>query len=91
MPHQALKNALKSLHGELSHAGPVDEELRDLLVQLDGDIQRVLVATEEQAPDTSTYGLAERVQELSARFAARHPKLEPALRELGDALSRIGI
>ncbi|MCG2585080.1 DUF4404 family protein [Massilia sp. TS11] len=91
MPHQALKSALKNLHGELTHAGPMDEELRALLVQLDGDIQRVLESTEEAAPASNTYGLAERAQEIGARFAARHPKLEPALRELGDALSRIGI
>jgi hypothetical protein len=41
--------------------------------------------------DTSTYGLAERTQEISAKFAAEHPKLEPALRELGYILSNLGI
>ena len=36
-------------------------------------------------------GLASRSQELTARFAARHPTLEPALRQLGNILSNMGI
>ena len=41
--------------------------------------------------DTTTYGLAERTQEITAKFAAEHPRLEPALRELGRLLSNMGI
>ena len=40
---------------------------------------------------STTYGLAERTQELSARFAVEHPHLEPALRQLGNLLSNMGI
>ncbi|MFB9241587.1 DUF4404 family protein [Massilia antarctica] len=40
---------------------------------------------------TTTYGLAERTQEITAKFAAEHPRLEPALRELGRMLSNMGI
>jgi hypothetical protein len=36
-------------------------------------------------------GLSSRAQEISARFAAAHPHLEPVLRELTDTLQRIGI
>lgn len=42
-------------------------------------------------PETTTYGLAERSQEITAKFAAEHPRLEPALRELGRMLSNMGI
>ncbi|MGV7208254.1 DUF4404 family protein [Oxalobacteraceae bacterium A2-2] len=87
-----LKHTLKDLQAQLVHAGPVDEELRELLFHLDGDIQALLERRQaaEQAEST-TYGLAERAQELSARFAAQHPTLEPALRELGRILSNMGI
>lgn len=44
-----------------------------------------------EPPDTTTYGLAERTQEITAKFAAEHPRLEPALRELGRMLSNMGI
>lgn len=86
-----LKASLKNLHAHLAAAGPVDEELRDLLQQLDGDIKQLLVQRAEPDEATTTYGLAERTQEISARFAAQHPQLEPALRELGNILASMGI
>ncbi|MQA22804.1 MULTISPECIES: DUF4404 family protein [Telluria group] len=89
-----LKASLSSLRSNLASAGPIDEELQDLLKQLDGDIRQLLErrAAAEAAPgESTTYGLAERTQEISAKFAAQHPKLEPALRELGNILSSMGI
>jgi hypothetical protein len=88
-----LKTSLKSLHANLADAGPIDEELQALLLQLDTDI-RALLERRQQEPqpgETITYGLAERTQELSAKFAVKHPQLEPALRELGTILSNIGV
>lgn len=87
-----LKTSLKSLHAHLANAGPVDEELLELLKQLDSDIKTLLERGAEPAPgETTTFGLAERSQELSAKFAVKHPQLEPALRELGTILSNMGI
>jgi hypothetical protein len=87
-----LKTSLKSLHANLANAGPVDEELLALLKQLDGDIKTLLERGPDAEPgETSTFGLAERSQELSAKFAVKHPQLEPALRELGTILSNMGI
>ncbi|MES2019177.1 MAG: DUF4404 family protein [Pseudomonadota bacterium] len=91
-----LKSHLKTLSANLAQTGDVDEELQLLLRQLDGDIRSLLerrttqAALEAQA-DSDTYGLAERTQELTARFAAEHPRLEPALRELGRMLANMGI
>jgi len=87
-----LKTSLKTLHANLATAGPVDEELLALLKQLDGDIKTLLERGADPAPgETTTFGLAERTQELSAKFAVKHPQLEPALRELGIILSNMGI
>lgn len=86
-----LKTSLRTLHANLANAGPVDEELQGLLQQLDGDIKSLLERRAQEPADTTTYGLAERTQEISAKFAARHPTLEPALRELGNILSSMGI
>ena len=85
-----LKAHLKTLHRSLEDAGEVDDELEMLLRQLDGDIKHVL-DKRAQDPDANTYGLASRTQELTARFAIRHPHLEPALRELGNILASMGI
>jgi arsenate reductase-like glutaredoxin family protein len=85
-----LKAHLKTLRQDLAETGEVDEELQELLRQLDRDIKQLLDKREEEA-DTDTFGLAERTQELSARFAVEHPRLEPTLRELGRILANMGI
>ncbi|MFL6632460.1 MAG: DUF4404 family protein [Massilia sp.] len=85
-----LKAHLKTLHRSLEETGEVDDELEMLLRQLDGDIKHVLSKRAQDA-DANTYGLASRTQELTARFALRHPHLEPALRELGNILASMGI
>lgn len=86
-----LKAHLKSLHANLASTGEVDEELQALLRQLDGDIKALLEKRANDETVTTTYGLAERTQEITARFAAQHPRLEPALRELGNILASMGI
>jgi len=85
-----LKAHLKNLHRSLEATGEVDDELEMLLRQLDGDIRHVLEKRADD-PDANTYGLASRSQEITARFAARHPTLEPALRQLGNILNNMGI
>ncbi|MYM86002.1 DUF4404 family protein [Rugamonas sp. FT82W] len=88
-----LKASLSTLRNHLASAGPIDDELQELLTQLDGDIKQLLErrAAEAEPGESTTYGLAERTQEISAKFAVRHPQLEPALRELGNILSSMGI
>ncbi|WP_312436534.1 DUF4404 family protein [Janthinobacterium sp.] len=89
-----LKESLHQLQSNLESSGPVDEELHGLLQKLDGDIRLLLekrAALKAQEEESTTYGLAERSQELSAKFAVKHPKLEPALRELGEILANMGI
>lgn len=86
-----LKSSLQELHAKLDTSGPVDEELQGLLLQLDSDIKQLLERRAASVEETTTYGLAERTQELSAKFAVQHPQLEPALRELGRILGNMGI
>jgi ABC-type transporter Mla subunit MlaD len=86
-----LKAHLKTLHRRLAETGEVDQELEMLLRQLDGDIKQVLERHADTELDANTYGLSSRAQELTARFAVKHPHLEPALRELGNILASMGI
>ncbi|MFL6672010.1 MAG: DUF4404 family protein [Massilia sp.] len=86
-----LKAHLKTLHRNLAETGEVDEELEMLLRQLDGDIRHVLEKRADENLDANTYGLSSRAQELTARFAAKHPNLEPALVQLGNMLANMGI
>lgn len=91
-----LKSHLKELHANLAQTGEIDEELQALLRQLDGDIRQLLerrteVVTADVQPLSEPADLSERTQEIAARFAVEHPRLEPALRELGRMLANMGI
>ncbi|MFZ6710424.1 DUF4404 family protein [Undibacterium sp. TC9W] len=90
MKREQLKHLLRLLHQELASTEAVDDELKSLLEKLNEDIQHVLATTQNQ-DDPVFAALSERSQALSAKFAAQHPKLEPALRELGTMLEKIGV
>ncbi len=83
-----LKNTLQDLHNHLASTASVDDELKALLQTLDRDIQQLL---NQPAPPADDAPLSTRAQELSAQFAAQHPKLETLLRELSNTLERMGI
>ena len=90
MKQEQLKQLLTQLHAELHGADSVDAELAALLGTLNQDIRQVL--SNQQVPDDPVYAaLSERTLSLSATFAAKHPKLEPVLRELASMLAKIGV
>jgi len=91
MELEQLKASLKSLHRQLANTEQVDQELQHLLGVLNTDIEQILDKEEEREADANTFGLAGRARELTARFAAEHPTLEPALRELARILGNMGI
>ena len=86
MSDEEIRQTLTRLHQELENADHVEPELQALLKQVDADIHKVLGASGEPAE-----GLAERVEELVAQFAAAHPQAERFLRELVDSLGKLGI
>lgn len=85
-----LKHALIELKAALDSGAPLDPEMVDLLKTLDVDIQARLRQSDAATPDEEST-LTIRSREISAKFAAEHPHLEPVLRELTDTLHRIGI
>lgn len=90
MKKENLKNLLKQLREGLHETEHVDGELKSMLQALNEDIEQVLTS-EGAADDPIFSALSERSQALSARFAAKHPKLEPVLRELGGMLENMGV
>jgi uncharacterized protein YhaN len=87
MDREALKDSLTRLHSELESVNQLDPELAGLVEQLDEDIERLMQGREEEIADS----FADRVEEMAAEFTARHPRLAPILREIGDTLARMGI
>ncbi|MDB6133817.1 MAG: hypothetical protein JWM59_2060 [Verrucomicrobiales bacterium] len=94
MTTDQMKDALRQLHAELEGKGTADPELRDLLTTLETDIHRVLDRTEtdpasDAEPDTAS--VTGRLDSIAAQFETEHPQMAPVLRQVGDALARMGI
>ena len=95
MHTEQLKSSLKHLHTTLSGATSaitgeeVDAELADLLKTLQEDIGQLL--SKERIEEDGLSHLGDRSLALSAKFAAQHPVLEKALRDLAERLASIGI
>lgn len=90
MTTEEMKAALRQLHSELATKETIDPETRDLLRTLELDIHSALDQPEsETAPDTSD--LTTRLDSMAAQFETDHPQIAPVLRQVGDALARIGI
>ena len=83
-----LKELLRNLNDALEKTDRVDDETRKLVQDLDEDINRLLdPGTEENDYDS----VVERAQSMETRFAVDHPVAERFLREIIDALAKVGI
>ena len=91
MTSAELKDLLNRLQQELESGQPVAPELRELLRTLDGDIQKVLQQDQNAGASEDEAPLTARAQEIEARFAADHPTLAASLRNMMDALGKMGI
>jgi hypothetical protein len=89
MSSQDIKNRLTQLHEELEKTPQLDEDLRELLMEVDGDIHALLASGEPA--DDEVQGLRERLETLAADFDAQHPNTNIFFRELIHALGRMGI
>lgn len=84
-----LRRQIEALHTQLTQVDSVDPQSRTLLIELLGDITRLL---EKSGPGPAEdHNLAERLDELAVHFEAEHPSLGAALRRVVDALGKAGI
>ncbi len=84
-----LKDQLAALHAELARTRSVeDPELRTRLIELLGDITRLLGKPATAGEHDS---LIEQLDALAVRFEADHPALGAAIRQVVDALAKAGI
>ena len=89
MPDQKILSTLADLHKELEQTDSIDSELKSRLEQVDADIHGLLDSDKREAAHARS--LMERLEEIGAEFAARHPHTESFFQELIGALGRLGI
>lgn len=83
MSSKRIRELLAELEKEIQSTQSVDEETRELLRDLDDDIERLTGDSDSSALD--------RAKELESRFAAEHPVAERIARELADIIAKMGI
>lgn len=88
MSDNKIKDLLASLHKELENTESVDPETLQLVRELDEDIHR-LVDSEASAGEIES--VLDRANSMETRFAVDHPVAERFLREIMDALAKVGI
>ena len=84
MSNERIKKLLAQLREELESTD-VDEDLQRLMGELDDEIHGVIES------DADVNALVDRAKELEAEFATKHPAAERFMREMIDALVRMGI
>ena len=86
MSDKNLNELLTELNDALEKIEEIDPETRALVKDLDEDINRLLENGEDDFDS-----VVERAQSIQTHFALEHPVAERFVREIIDALSRVGI
>ena len=88
MNEKSLQELLNSLHEALENTDKVDPETLKLVRELDDDINRLV---ESGSVDDEFHNVVDRAKSVETRFAVEHPVAERFLREIIEALSKVGI
>ena len=86
MSDKNLNELLSELNQALEKIDEIDPATRELVKDLDEDINRLL-----ESGDEDIEGVVNRAQVIETKFALEHPVAERFLREIIDALSKVGI
>jgi hypothetical protein len=89
MNRTELQEALKELHAELDRTPSVDDESRQLLVEIRDEIEDLLSRSGDDV--TSPQSLDERLQASIIQFEGTHPRLTAIINRVVDALASMGI
>jgi hypothetical protein len=88
MNEKSLQELLNSLHEVLENTEKVDPETLELVRELDEEINRLV---ETGSADDEFDNVVDQAKSVETRFAVDHPVAERFLREIIDALSKVGI
>ena len=88
MNDKSLKELLNSLHAVLEKTDEVDPETLELVRNLDEEINRLV---ESDSTEGDFDNVVDQAKSVETRFAVDHPVAERFLREIIEALSKVGI
>jgi hypothetical protein len=80
-----LHSLLRQLHEELGRAGNIDDESRELLSLVAGDIGALSASRQAASEHAPAF------KRLAVRFESDHPALAATARQIADLLAKAGI
>ncbi len=86
MKTDKIRAILAELSKELERAEDIDADVRQTMKELHRHVDEL-----ERSRHASSETMVDHVKALESRFAASHPVLEQAARELLDAIAKMGI
>jgi hypothetical protein len=81
-----IREFLAQLSKELQRSEDFDIEARKILDDLHKDVDQI-----EESGERKVQPALDRIKQLEAKFASNHPALERIIRELADAMAKMGI
>ena len=81
-----IRKFLAQLNKELQRSEDFDIESRQILDDLNKGVDQI-----EESDEVQIEPMLDRIKALEAKFASKHPALERIIRELADALAKMGI
>ncbi len=90
MDENELRTRLQQLHDEIEKTQAVDEQGRELLRHIDGDI-RALLARSAEHPVQVQPSFVKRLEDALCEFEVSHPDLTAVISKMLDTLSNAGI
>ncbi len=81
-----IRKFLAQLNKELQRSEDFDIESRQILDDLNKGVDQI-----EESDEVQIEPMLDRIKALEAKFASKHPALERIMRELADALAKMGI
>ena len=81
-----IRRFLAQLNKELRRSEDFDIEARQILDDLNKGVDQI-----EESDGVQVQPTLDRIKALEAKFASKHPSLERIIRELADALAKMGI
>lgn len=89
MANEELRDQLTQLHDELEKAKNISREERDVFGNLMSDM--VKIAQGSEMPEERHLTLREKLEQKESEFEIDHPRLAAVIRQILDALNRMGI
>jgi hypothetical protein len=90
--HEELRDSLATLHQQLAELDVPGEDVRELIVQVKGDVDRILSQrSTNEGEGEHADGLSDRLNEAIHRFEDTHPRLTQCLSGIIDVLGQMGI